>query len=72
MNRPSGCVSKSTYNALQARRKQDTAVYIQSKNGLYEYRNDTTIFRHEATKKVRVKKAEWLAIKAEHEQGDAK
>ena len=70
MAKPSGCVSKGVYNALQARRRQDIAEYITHDGFLYEYRSDTQIFKHEATKKVRVKKAVWLAIKAQH-KGEA-
>ena len=64
----SGCVSKATYSALQARRRADTAEYIIHEGKRYEYRCDTQIFRHDATKLVRIKKAEWLAIKAQHEE----
>jgi hypothetical protein len=64
--RCSGCVSKATYHALQARRRKDTAEYIIHDGKRYEYRSDTQIFRHDATRLTRVKKAEWLAIKAQH------
>ena len=63
----SGCVSKAVYQGLNARRKADTAEYIIHNGVRYEYRCDTQIFRHDPTKLVRIKKAEWLAIKAQHE-----
>ena len=68
--RNSGCVSKTVYQGLQARRKKDTAEYIIHEGKRYEYRSDTQIFRHDATKLTRIKKAEWLSIKAKH--GDDK
>ena len=66
----SGCVSKTVYSGLQARRHKDTAEYIIHEGKRYEYRSDTQIFRHDATRLTRIKKAEWLAIKAQHEQED--
>lgn len=66
--RNSGCVSKATYSGLLARRKTDKAEYIVHEGKRYEYRCDTQIFRHDTTKLVRIKKAEWLAIKAQHEE----
>jgi hypothetical protein len=62
----SGCVGKGVYSGLMARRKADTAEYIIHEGKRYEYRCDTQIFRHDATKLTRIKKAEWLAIKAQH------
>ena len=63
----SGCVSKAVYQGLQARRKKDAAEYITHEGKLYEYRCDTQIFRHDATKLVRIKKSEWLTIKEQRE-----
>ena len=67
--RNSGCLSKAVQSGLIAKRKKDTAEYIVHEGKRYEYRSDTQIFRHEATKLVRIKKAEWLAIKAQHGEG---
>jgi hypothetical protein len=36
----------------------------------YEYRSDTQIFRHDPTRLTRIKKAEWLAIKAQNDKGE--
>jgi len=63
----SGCVSKAVYSGLQARRRKDTAEYVTHEGKRYEYRCDTQIFRHDATRLTRIKKAEWLAIKAQQE-----
>ncbi|GHU53736.1 hypothetical protein FACS1894132_06750 [Clostridia bacterium] len=68
MARPSGCVSKAVYSGLMARRHKDTAEYIIHEGKRYEYRSDTQIFRHDATRLTRIKKAEWLAIKAQNEE----
>ena len=62
----SGCVSNAVYMGLQARKKKDMAEYIIHEGKRYEYRCDTQIFRHDTTKLTRIKKAEWLAIKAQH------
>ena len=67
--RNSGCLSKAVQSGLIAKRKKDTAEYIVHEGKRYEYRSDTQIFRHEATKLVRIKKAEWLAIQAQHVEG---
>ena len=66
--RNSGCVSNAIYQGLQARRKGDKSEYIIHEGKRYEYRADNQIFRHDATKLTRIKKAEWLAIKAQHEE----
>jgi hypothetical protein len=63
MARPSGCVSNAVYSGLQARRHKDTAEYIKHEGKTYEYRCDTQIFRHDAMRLTRIKKAEWLKIK---------
>jgi hypothetical protein len=70
----SGCVSKAVYSGLQARRRKDTAEYIIHEGKRYEYRSDTQIFSKtcqwhvlNATRLTRIKKAEWLAIKAQQE-----
>jgi hypothetical protein len=66
--KPSGCVSKAVYSGLQARRRKDTAEYVFHEGKRYEYRCDTQIFRHDATKLTRIKKAEWLAIREAHNE----
>jgi hypothetical protein len=52
-----GCVSKAVYSGLQARRRKDTTEYIIHEGKRYEYRSDTQIFRHDATRLTRIKKA---------------
>jgi|GEM_PF-6533003 len=67
-NYGSGCTSKEIRSGLAARNKKDTTTRITVDGVMYEHHNDALIFRHEATSKVRIKKAEWLAVKAQHDE----
>ena len=61
----SGCLSKELQRAIHERGKNKGAEIIFHDGKRYEYRSDTQIYRHDQTKMVRIKKAEWLAIKAQ-------
>ena len=70
----SGCVNKSFYRDIQASKKNKSGYeYIRTEDGtIYEYRSDYEIYKSGFgwNGLKRVKKAEWLAIKAQHEEGN--